>query len=347
MRSAIALLPLVVATATAQQPAVVEQTSGVRAGLQAVSPVSESVVWASGSGGTVLRTRDGGATWESHPVPEGVTDRLQFRGIHAISADEAWVISSASGPATRIYHTADGGTTWKEQYRATDNAVFFDCIAFFDAKHGVVFSDLASSGITIFRTEDGGEHWNMLPATSVPTALKGEGAFASSNSCISVTDRSHAVLVAGTPAGRIFRTADAGATWTLAGGTPVVHDSQAGPTAISFRDGKHGILVAGIIGRGVMTKDSVANAVATTEDGGTTWTLRHRPTQPGMLSGVALVPAVNDRTAITATYTGLHVSRDGGDSWTSVAPGYYWAVKAFGKFAWAVGNGGKITRVDF
>ena len=342
-----ALALVLAAPLAGQQPTVVEQVSGVRATLMAVSPVSESVVWASGSGGMVVRTRDGGTTWESHPVPDGVTDRLGFRGIHAISTDEAWVMSSANGPATRIYHTVDGGTTWKEQYRAADTAVFLDCIAFFDAKRGIAFSDVATPGISVLRTEDGGDHWNMLAPGAAPAALKGEGAFASSNSCISVTDKTHAVLVAGTPGGRVFRTADAGATWTLAGASPTIHDSAAGPTAMSFRDSRHGILVAGIIGRGVMTRDTVPNAVATTDDGGTTWTLRHRPTQPGMLSGVAFMPGVSGGTAITATYTGLHVSRNNGDSWTSVATGYYWAVKAFGKRAWAVGNGGKITRVEF
>jgi photosystem II stability/assembly factor-like uncharacterized protein len=256
-------------------------------------------------------------------------------------------MSSGNGAESRIYHTADGGVTWKEQYRSADAKVFFDCIAFFDAKHGVIFSDLATPGITLFRTDDGGEHWNTLPLTAVPVALKGEGAFASSNSCISVIDKSHGVLVAGTPAGRVFRTADAGATWTLAGGTPVIHDTAAGPTAISFRDAKHGILVAGTVGRGVMTRDSVANAVATTDDGGTTWSLRNRPTQPGMLSGVAMIPAVSDGTAVTASYTGVYVSADGGNSWTSVMTGYYWAVRAAGRHAWAVGRGGVITRLDF
>lgn len=345
MRINVAMALALAAPVAAQQPRVIEQVSGVRVTLQAVSPVSESVVWASGRAGTVLWTRDGGTTWESHPVADG--PQLEFRGIHAISADEAWVMSSGNGPASRIYHTTDGGGTWQEQYRAADSAVFFDCMAFFDAKHGVVFSDVASPGITVFRTGDGGEHWNMLPPSAVPAALKGEGAFASSNSCISVTDKRHAVLVAGTPGARVFRTADAGASWTLAGAAPVIHDTAAGPTAISFRDGRHGILVAGIIGRGAMTRDSVANAVATTDDGGTTWTLRHRPTQPGMLSGVAFVPAVGDGTAVTATYTGVHVSHDSGERWTGVATGYYWAVRSVGKRAWAVGNGGVITRLEF
>ena len=96
-----------------------------------------------------------------------------------------------------------------------------------------------------------------------------------------------------------------------------------------------------------MTRDTSSAAVATTDDGGATWTLRHRPTQPGMLSGVTLVPKVSNNTVVTASYSGVYVSTDGGDSWSGVATGYYWAVRAAGKRAWAVGRGGVITRLDF
>ena len=34
-----------------------------------MSVVNERVVWASGTGGTVLRTVDGGATWSARNVP--------------------------------------------------------------------------------------------------------------------------------------------------------------------------------------------------------------------------------------------------------------------------------------
>ena len=44
------------------------QTSGVTARLRGVSAVSERVAWASGSGATVLRTTDGGATWQKLTV---------------------------------------------------------------------------------------------------------------------------------------------------------------------------------------------------------------------------------------------------------------------------------------
>ena len=44
------------------------QTSGVTVRLRGVSAVSERVAWASGAGSTVLRTDDGGATWQKLTV---------------------------------------------------------------------------------------------------------------------------------------------------------------------------------------------------------------------------------------------------------------------------------------
>lgn len=339
-------LPLLfAAAASAQQPRVTEQQSGVTTLLESVSTVDQNIVWAGGTAGTVLRTRDGGDSWERRPIPGA--ERLDFRGIHAISADEAWALSIGNGPASRIFHTADGGATWTEQFRNTDATAFYDCITFFDAKHGVAFSDASQGRTVILRTEDGGTHWVLLPANAVPAPLTGEGGFASSNSCAISIDNKHGWIAASEPGARVFRTDDAGKTWTIAGLVPVVHDSGAGLTALSFRDAKHGIGVAAIIARGVMARDSVPEAVATTEDGGVTWKLVHRPSKPGALSGVALVPGASDKTTVIASYGGLFVTTDGGDSWTAATTTNYWAVRAAGKRAWGVGTGGRITRLDF
>ena len=144
----------------------------------------------------------------------------------------------------------------------------------------------------------------------------------------------------------MFRTDNAGRTWSVAGLVPVVHDSQSGVTAIAFRDAKHGIGVGGHVA-GNMNRDTSQAAVATTEDGGVTWVLRRRPDLPGMLSGVTMVPKAGDRTAVIASYGGLFVTRDDGVSWTTATTTSYWAVRAAGKRAWAVGPGGRITRLDF
>src|SRR3954469_24562716 len=78
------------------------QTSGVNVRLRGVSAVSESVAWASGAGSTVLRTVDGGTTWQKLTV---TSDMLDFRDVDAVDAQTAYVLSIGNGPASRIYKT--------------------------------------------------------------------------------------------------------------------------------------------------------------------------------------------------------------------------------------------------
>ena len=52
------------APATDAAPHFEMQDSGVTANLRGISAVSDSVVWASGENGTIVRTLDGGEHWE-------------------------------------------------------------------------------------------------------------------------------------------------------------------------------------------------------------------------------------------------------------------------------------------
>ena len=61
------------------------QTSGLTTRLRGVSAASAHVVWASGARGTILRTADGGATWQKLTIPD--SDRLDFRDIDAVAGD--------------------------------------------------------------------------------------------------------------------------------------------------------------------------------------------------------------------------------------------------------------------
>src|SRR5688572_22701512 len=89
------------------------QTIGLTTRLRGVSAVSEKVAWASGAGSTVLRTEDGGVTWQKLNV---TTDALDFRDIDAIDEETAYALSIGNGPASRIYKTTDGGKTWTMQF---------------------------------------------------------------------------------------------------------------------------------------------------------------------------------------------------------------------------------------
>src|SRR3954466_4062702 len=96
------------------------QTSGTTNRLQAISPVTSKVVWASGVGGTFALTTNGGATWHAGAVPGA--EALQFRDVEGISDKIAYLLSSGVGTDSRIYKTEDGGKTWSLQFTNQDPA---------------------------------------------------------------------------------------------------------------------------------------------------------------------------------------------------------------------------------
>lgn len=321
---------------------VMEQHSPIPGLLQAVSPVSEQVVWVSGHRAAVLRTTDGGTTWLPRTVVTGADTALQFRDVHAISADEAWVMSAGNGPDSRIYHTRDGGAHWTLQFQNADSAAFYDCMTFFDARTGVAFSDASHGRSNVLRTTDGGKTWALLPPNAVPAPLEGEGAFAASGGCLTSVDRQHGWVALGAPGARIWRTIDTGATWT-SHDTPIVRSASAGSAAAAFSDPMHGIVVGGDMG-GDYRNDVSAAAVATTTDGGVTWTLGSRPSLKGTPFGVAWIPALPEA-ALLASPGGLSLTRDGGQTWATAAEGVFWSVGASGRTAWAVGAAGRSGRI--
>lgn len=323
-----------------------EQHAPIPGLLQAVSAVSAEVAWVSGHHAAVLRTIDGGRSWQAARVT-GAEPTLQFRDVEALDAERAWLLSAGTGEQSRIYHTTDGGATWTEQFRNRDSTAFYDCMTFFDDTIGVAFSDAGNGQSRVLRTTDGGAHWQLLPAGAVPAPLTGEGAFAASGSCVNSVDDRHGWIALGSPAARVWTTGDAGAHWT-SHSTPIVKGSSAGASAIAFVDPRHGIVVGGDMSS--YTTDSSSAAVATTDDGGLTWQLQARPEVPGTPFGVSWVPRVPGAVLI-ASPGGLSVSADAGRSWRLLRSGVFWSVGASGKTAWAVGAGGRgagqIVRIDF
>jgi photosystem II stability/assembly factor-like uncharacterized protein len=120
-------LSAVVVALTIVAPAWSEQSSGVTARLRGISAVNDRVAWASGNGGTIVRTSDGGASWQKLSIPGA--EKLDFRDIDAVSADVAYALSIGNGDASRIYKTSDAGKTWTLQFTNTDPKAFFDAMA--------------------------------------------------------------------------------------------------------------------------------------------------------------------------------------------------------------------------
>ena len=266
------------------------QDSHTPESLRGICAVSRQTAWASGTHGTYLRTLDGGRSWTPGQVPEART--LDFRAVVAFSSDEAFLMSAGPGDQSRIYHTSDGGLDWQLQFQNDNPRGFFDAMAFWDSKHGIVLGDPVADDtgklkFELFFTEDG-QTWHAMAASRLPDALEGEGAFAASNSSIArlrpVND-GNIWFATGGKAARVFHSADRGQTWTVVD-TPLVHGpDSAGVFSIAFRDALHGIVVGGDYKH---PSDDVPN-LAFTSDGGKTWNLERVAAARGFLSAVAYV----------------------------------------------------------
>lgn len=333
------------------------QESGTEERLIGLHPVNEHVVWASGTGGTYLRTTDGGATWTTGTVPGA--DSLQFRDVHAVSADTAYLLSIGRGAQSRIYKTTDGGEAWNRQFTSPEPEAFFDCMDFWDAEHGIAFSDAIDGDFYLITTRDGGDAWRRVPPEALSPAQPGEASFAASGTClVTVGDSTAYVGTGAVDTARVLRTTDRGRSWTahptpIAAGTPV-----AGIASLTFRDAQHGAALGGIMAVDSLPDSTVAN-VALTTDGGDSWSrapsaprskggsgLRAAPL-PGIFGGT-YVPGLNPSPLVVVGPAGIADSRDDGQTWTRVTDRSHWSV-AFARpeAGWTVGPDGRITKLAF
>ncbi|HEV8592840.1 MAG TPA: hypothetical protein VGQ55_12115, partial [Pyrinomonadaceae bacterium] len=197
----------------------IKQVVNTTASFRGLSVVSEKIIWASGTGGTVIRTIDAGKSWKLITVPG--TDKLDFRDIEAFDANTAYILSIGNGESSRIYKTTDGGTTWKLQFKNTNEKAFFDAVACWDRNNCIAMSDPVDNKYVLIVTPDGGETWRPLNTAEMPAAKDGEAAFAASGTCLITQRKNNVLLVSGGMSARVFRSSDRGKTWSVAN-TPIV-----------------------------------------------------------------------------------------------------------------------------
>ena len=146
--------------------------------------------WAVGHDAVILRTRDGGETWQMvHHAPEEERPLL-----------DVWFRDERTGFAVGAYGyflaTEDGGDTWVPRSVSEDD---FHLNALAPAGGERLF--IAAEAGVAYRSDDGGRTWRDLPS---PYSGSWFGVLALDE------DR---VLLAGLR-GHLFRSGDAGETWT-------------------------------------------------------------------------------------------------------------------------------------
>jgi photosystem II stability/assembly factor-like uncharacterized protein len=318
----------------------IPQNSGTVSGLRGVSAVNNKEAWASGQKGVFIRTTNGGVTWRSGVVPGA--EPLDFRGVQAFGAGTAVLMSSGSGRESRVYRTTDDGAHWKLTLQNDDEKGFYDALAFWDDKRGLLLGDPVSGRFTIMRTEDGGVTWKAIESTGMPAATDGEGAFAASGTCLAVGRGGRAWFGTGGPSGgRVFRSDNWGKTWSVSV-TPIRHDSAAaGIFSIAFSGALHGVAVGGDYQKAGDDRDNVILS----EDGGGTWKPALGKHPGGYREAVAWIPG-RPETLIATGPNGTDLSVDGGRSWKPFsATGFHALSFSANGDGWAVGARGAIAKL--
>ena len=341
MRLALALL--LTASAFAQWQS---QTTHTTESLRGLSVFKEDFVWASGTHGTYLFTTDGGKTWTAGHVSGA--ESLDFRGVVSFGAD-AFLLAAGPGNQSRIYYSRHLGDHWDLQFTNQEPKGFLDCMAFFpDQRRGLVVGDPVNGKFQVLRTEDAGANWRYADPRRMPPAVPGEGAFAASNSCLTTQGKKNAWFVTGGSAARVFRSTDGGRSWRVSE-TPILHGAaSAGVFSVAFQDARHGVIAGGDYAQPEL---GGAN-LATSKDGGRTWNLE-MVAQQKFFSAIVYLSSEerNSRHSSPAWLAAVGssasvFSETGLRSWQFVSPAGFNAVAVSGRFVYAAGSDGRVSKAQ-
>jgi photosystem II stability/assembly factor-like uncharacterized protein len=260
---------------------------------------------------------------------------LNFRSMALVG--NAIFALSIDSPAL-LYKITEG--EHKIVYQEEGEGVFYDSMDFWNEEEGIAIGDTIDGCLSIIITRDGGETWNKLSCDVLPIANEGEGAFAASDTNISIIGDFTWVA---TTAGRVYYSENKGVNWNVIQ-TPIVKDKETeGIYSIAFYDDLNGFAIGGDYTK---PDDSTANKIHT-EDGGKTWQLIGQNQSPGYRSCVQYIPNSEGQELVTIGFKGIDYSNDSGSTWNHLSDeGYYTLRFLNDSTAYAAGNK-RISKLTF
>jgi photosystem II stability/assembly factor-like uncharacterized protein len=186
-------------------------------------------------GEIILKTTDGGVTWNPKPATEADFYSISF-------ATPTYGVASGN---SQIIRTTDGGESWSVIYQY--QWIRFPSVHFSDSSNGMVihYSSQLWPVSRIMKTSDGGDTW---------TDVFNETDVSLNSICVS----SSGTILATGREGNIFRSANEGSTWDERS------RGDKGPVfSVHFVDSCNGTAVT--------YPDQYGGKIMNTSDGGTTW----------------------------------------------------------------------------
>jgi hypothetical protein len=323
------------------QPAIKILESGKRVSIRGLSVVTDKIVWASGSNGSVARSVDGGNTWTWIAVPG--YEKRDFRDIEGFDEDTA-IIMAVAEPAIML-KTSDGGTSWRKVFEDTTKGMFLDAMDF-GPNSGIVIGDPINNIAFEAITFDHGDTWKKVdhPARDSSAALsEGEAFFASSGTNVKLLGN-HPVRVSGGKRSRIVGFWPIGSRVDL----PIMQGKEstgANSIAVYFRPGSDGPVRAVVVG-GDFSKDTISsnNCVLVTVRDEIGFSIPKTPPH-GYRSCVIYLSKNN---LLTCGTSGIDISKDGGENWELISKeSFHVCQKAKkGTAVFLAGGGGRIAKLE-
>ena len=335
----------------------------VNASLRGSAASAQGDVWVTGTSGTVLQSTNGGETWKQIVVPDignadsedehsghnesdsdGTTHSAEpadspavdFRDVAVLPDGSVLLMSVGNGPASRLLRSNNGKDPWRVVLQNDHPDGFFDGFDF-DAsgQFGVLYGDAVEGRFALYRTEDAGKTWVPLPSQNRPSAKPGEHAFAASGTGIEV-DGSVIRFVTGGSVARVATSTDRGLRWTFSK-TPI----QSGkPSAGIFSLAKVDSNRVVIVGGDYLAPETTRATIAQSTNGGKHWAVT-----PSPVPHRACVRHLGGSHLLSCGRTGVAVSNDAGQRWTTISKeGYYTAaIDQTRQRAYLAGSDGRIV----
>lgn len=311
-------------------------------GVKFMDAVDANVVWVIGwdygNGQTsrnynwYSRTINGGTSFSGGNVFSD-TNTYVIANMEGIDANTAWVASYMKTTPSNmgaIHRTTNGGANWVNMTASgmfTNTTSFANWVTFLTPSVGIANGDPVNGEYELWRTTNGGLSWTPVPGANIPNPLSGEFAIVNLYAKVGTSN-----VWFGTNGNRMFRTTDAGITWSVS--TVGVPSNTI--TEIAFSSPLNGVCYTG---------NGTALELWNTTNGGATWT-QVGPPLPANLGfwDVVGIPGTGNLASFGAGTGNTIISYSGDNGvtwndWGSVGIPYITGDFVNGSTAWA----GSIT----
>lgn len=306
--------------------------TGCRASLRGIAAIDSQNAYVSGTDGTLLRTSDGGQSWQNVAPPS--TETCDFRDLEVLACNS--VLAMVAGQPAKIFRSSDAGATWHLVHHDERPAAFFDALAW----HGeevVLFGDPVAGRFTLWCSADAGQTWTDA-SDKLPLPMDGEAGFAASGTCLVPREKGGFSLVTGGAATRhvAFAVKHSLAGLPSVAALPLASSSSAGAFSIAWA-GDQAIVVGG----DYRLTERSDGCGAISEDGGRTW---QAVEVGGYRSAVVWVdPGL---TALAVGPAGASRSWDRGRTWEPFEQtGFHALARGRDGAIWACGSDGRVAKL--